>query len=147
MADTQTLAALLSRVESGEGEDRELSRDVYEALTGECVHRETRYVELENDERELECVTCGADTYGEERRWSGLTSSLDAVRALVDRLLPGWGRKIYYERAHGDGKMWGWAVLSKEPGSVARTTGKARTEPRALLGAALITLALTWGTP
>lgn len=84
------LTDLIARVEGLSGPDREIERDVWEALTGECVHRETKFVYLDDDERELECVACGADTYGKDP-WRGISASLDAVVALAERVLPGWG--------------------------------------------------------
>lgn len=83
------LSSLLARAESATGSDRELARDIWEALTGECTHRNTHFVELENDERELECSDCGADTYG-ANKWSAILSSLDSAIALCERALPGW---------------------------------------------------------
>lgn len=82
-------SALIERLEKAEGPDRELDRDLWEALTGECTHRNTHYVELKNDERELECSDCGVDTYGSDK-WTGLTRSLDRAVAMVERVRPGW---------------------------------------------------------
>lgn len=86
-------ASLIERLEKADGPDREIDRDLWEAITGECTHRKTHFVYLENDERELECSDCGADTYGKDK-WSGLTSSLDAALGLVERKLPGWVWKL-----------------------------------------------------
>lgn len=82
------IAELIERLEKAEGPDREIDQALWEAVTGECTHRNTHFVYLENDERELECSDCGADTYGKDK-WSGLTSSLDAALSLVERKLPG----------------------------------------------------------
>lgn len=81
------IAELIERLEKAEGPDREIDQALWEAVTGECTHRNTHFVYLENDERELECSDCGADTYGKDK-WSGLTSSLDAALSLVERR--GW---------------------------------------------------------
>ena len=63
MAD---LSTLIDRLKKASASDHELDRDIWEAVTGQCTHRNTHYVELENDERELECSDCGRDTYGAE---------------------------------------------------------------------------------
>lgn len=84
---TTDLEALRERLEKADGPDRKIDRDLWEALTGECTHRTTHYVYLENDERELACSDCGADTYGSDK-WSGITRSLDAALSLAERVLP-----------------------------------------------------------
>lgn len=94
----------ISRVEGAAGPDRELDRDIWEAVTNECTHRETQFVYLENDERELECVNCGADTYGADK-WSGLTASLDAALALMGRVLPGCWWDIEREFVYDKGEL------------------------------------------
>ncbi len=132
-----TLPELLSRVEAATGPDRELDRDIWEAVTNECTHRETQFVYLENDERELECVNCGADTYGADK-WSGLTASLDASLALIGRVLPGckWSAGSY---SFIDGHAGGEAriVLRNGFDSDADNEGCYETPTLALLAAML----------
>lgn len=83
------LSSFLARLEAASGPDQRLDRELWEVVVGECTHRRTHFIMLENDERQLECTDCGADTYGSDK-WSGLTRSLDAALALCERVLPGW---------------------------------------------------------
>lgn len=101
------IAELIERLKKAEGPDREIDQALWEAVTGECTHRNTHFVYLENDERELECSDCGADTYGKDK-WSGLTSSLDAALSLVERKLPGWKREL---EEHVPTDKWPHAVF------------------------------------
>jgi hypothetical protein len=101
-APVADLSELIERLKKATGSDHVLDRDVWEAVTGKCTHRNTHYVELENDERELECSDCGADTYGSDK-WSGLTRSVDQAGALVELALPGCGWSVD-RRARG--KAW-----------------------------------------
>ncbi len=87
------LSELIDRMKKATAPDHVLDRDLWEAVTGKCTHRNTHYVELENDERELECSDCGADTYGSDK-WSGLTNSVDKAGALVEQALPGCGWSV-----------------------------------------------------
>lgn len=100
MAD---LSTLIDRLKKASASDHELDRDIWEAVTGQCTHRNTHYVELENDERELECSDCGRDTYGADK-WSGLTHSVDKAGAFVEAALPGCGWSVD-RRARG--QAWG----------------------------------------
>lgn len=129
---------LLSKLERAEGADRELARLLWEALTGECTHRNTHFVYLENDERELECSDCGRDTYGADK-WSDLTRSLDAALALVERVLPGteWAVSTLYGKCHAEVNM-----NAEEP-----ATAQAATIPLALCIALLRAVKASEQTP
>lgn len=84
------LPSLLARVKEATGPDSKFDQDLWEALTGECTHREVKRIEFDDDSySELKCVACGADTYGKDR-WTGISRSLDAALALCERVLPGW---------------------------------------------------------
>lgn len=124
------LHSLLARIESATGPDNDLARETWEALTGECTHRNTHFVELENDERVLECADCGADTYGKDK-WSAIFFSLDAAIALCDRALPGCGYSIWKADADWIAEQ-AWASVGA-PG--ARVAAYAATPALALCAA------------
>lgn len=80
------LSELIERVEKATGADRELDRDLHEALTGECVHRHTR--EEYCWDNIVICNDCGKEH--PSQKWPWYTASLDAVVALVEKQRPGW---------------------------------------------------------
>jgi hypothetical protein len=107
------MSDLIARLEAGEGADRELNRDLHEAITGECVHRETKsyFIEDGNDyDSGFTCVKCGEDTYG--HKIPPYTSSLDAAIALVEKMLPGWDWYVRHatsadgDARYGNAQIW-----------------------------------------
>lgn len=118
MTDRATLEALLSRVESATGADRELDYDIPRAIA-----------------RPPE----GAIWTTDRDYYPPITSSLDAVLALVERELPGWkwtATNIGYDDGAWQGKP---GALLKHPASSDRPTAKAcaATPALALLAALL----------
>jgi hypothetical protein len=93
--DPMTLSALKDlerRLSEAKGPDRELERDLYEALTGKCTHREEKsyFIEDGNDyDSGFTCVKCGIDMYGERGKWPLYLHSVDAAIALAEAVLPG----------------------------------------------------------
>lgn len=85
MADTQALAVLLARVESGTGEDRELDASSWMELCPDDMRARgfwdwrARQPKSLTDRSELELQR----SYARSGRAPKLTSSLDSVRAMV----------------------------------------------------------------
>ena len=119
---TADLQALLARVESGTGEDRELDEAIGAAIG---------------------CYSLTGD-YGEPMI-AGLgdryTASLDAAVALVERARPGWSRRVYWERSGLDGHKWAAAELFDDPPPDGEESlrqsfwARAKTETRAIIAA------------
>jgi hypothetical protein len=80
MTDNTVLTDLLARVEGARGPDRELDRDLAEALYPELLTRERRVIQ--NDEFAWLLPAYGIT------RCERYTASLDAALALVSRALP-----------------------------------------------------------
>ena len=85
------LSTLLSRVESGSGADRQLDAAIWSALTGHACHQgpDETWLAPRGESGLLHAeVAC-------------LTTDLNAVVALVEARLPGWGWDITYRAAWG----------------------------------------------
>lgn len=99
---TETLNALLERIEKAEGPDRELDGELCRILLG------WTYEKMKGDRVPYWRTPRNAGLY--YMRESGplpLTSSLDAALTLVERELPGWNPIIGRHRDAGDrGDRW-----------------------------------------
>lgn len=97
-----TLSSLISRVEEGDGADRELDRAVMNAFYVE----EDRFIGaryVDNDEPVLDRVWVDPAT----SQWVTtapyeFTASLDRVVSLIEQKLPGWGYDLTYRAAWGN---------------------------------------------
>lgn len=144
----EQLEQLLERVKAANGPDRELSRDIYEAVTGECVHRKySRQCVGEDDDYELVCDDCHTETWGESSKWAKLTTSMDAALSLVERVLPErWLESlrelrtpiIYRGDEHPPLGAYECSLQLRTGGWLC--TGRAATPPLAILAALLTAL-------
>lgn len=131
MAETQTLPALLSRVESGEGEDRELDADLWIALCSEKMRSDKfwgwRGIQAKGitDRPEAEVHRDFA-----LRHAPPITSFLDAVIAMVERVKPGAGYRIEWHPQESSLRAW---ATCGPPGE--QEAAYAPTPARALLAA------------
>lgn len=128
------MTSLLTRIESGQGADEALDLDIIKTLLPEAV-----VMRADTDE-EGKVIPGKSHEYTHWR----LTSSLDAVLSLVERMLPGWRVVNLCEwddetlRARGP-----WMCDLKPPGTQGDVTvwpakcPHAQTAPRALLIALL----------
>jgi len=124
------LAELLERVKAATGPDREIDRDLTEALYSDISTRERRV--LANDQfawmhPEYGLVRC--EPY---------TASVDAALALVERVLPRWEFNLSVEHPGDDGAAI-WRAEIGDP--LMGFDAEAPTPALALLAAALEALA------
>jgi hypothetical protein len=120
MPKSSEIEGLLSRLEAATGPDRELDHRLQGILVndGNFGH----YAGLE------EWVTAGME-FG----WNtpAYTASIDAALALVERLLPGWRRRL--EEPHGDGGWRASLIWPDQEDVVRAKVAEAPTAPLAIL--------------
>jgi hypothetical protein len=113
------LTALIERVESGTGWDRELDGKIVRALSGSKDH-----------------WFPFSDGFMTEHTAPELTGSLDAVIRLIEAKLPGWGH-CHATGWDADGRCGGFVSPGRTVDLTKAIMGQAGTPARALLSAAL----------
>lgn len=128
MPDIETLRSLLARVEVADGADRELDGRIWAATAGVTILEWDGDGVLWKDEH-------GGLRHQRDDRIPAYTASIDAVVALVERVLPsGWTRVDVWNT--DDVKQVTASVLPL-PVPNSTSSGKAATAPLALLSALL----------
>lgn len=124
------LTALIERVESGAGSDRQIEIDIMVAL-GWSYERRGRDAKKWMYPPAGEAGRSRLNPYDAIAWKFRLTSSLDAVLSLIEAKLPGWS----WENGSVGGKR-GWAAMCDER-QANHVGSNAPTPARALLSAAL----------
>lgn len=110
---TQSLSALLKRVEEATGPDRELDLEICRALDPEQFEHERNQARL----RALGPDEILSPTY---------TSSLDAALALVEKELPGWRLRLETGSDYSSASFaYGWGGRAKSTGTEERSDSNA----------------------
>ena len=112
---------LIERVERGEGADRELDGAIYDFLSRGLPVRVEHLVSL---------------TRPDPNWLPRYTASLDAVLALIEEKLPGWGH-CYATGWDPDGNCGGFASPERTVDLTKAVMGQAKAPARALLAAFL----------
>lgn len=136
-----SVAAILERLDTATGPDREIDLALALAFTGWCEHKNLEESGCQSDTG-FDCPDCGADSWGNtgptkqklHDKVPSYTASLEAAVALAESLAP-HGR-IMTERDHNG---WNWAMVRLTPNSCS-VTAEAKSLPLALLSALLIAL-------